>query len=457
MQRLEKIDYAITETLKAHPERSPEKIIHGMIFGENMQNYITSKNKARKLIEDLTPNDVIEEIAVQALRISKIDLRAGNLSGKPNCIKFYDSLKSLKIKKDEIVHFLKSDPVLLEELGCSFAVNRYSLNNGVDLKKLDCYVSPSIINNIRYLSMDKKQKIKPKNLKVFHDNINKCENDILRGVQLQKRNVEYTIGSTMFAASSIGNIKPTQEDSVLLSEYPKNKNYKMLLVADGVGGSQNGGAASSYVAEEMLEWFKKLKKDDFENIDILKEKLNQKIQNLNNEVLKARNGSQTTFLCGIVGKNETLVSSVGDSRGYIVRDNELIQVTKDDSQVQRYYDAGYIRRKDDMRFHIHSNIITSCIGSLVPGRTLRPHMYRIENTGYDSLVLLSDGVTDCLSDSRLMAITTNTPKERIASALIEAANTTKSYRKEPKVGFEYNDYIEAGKDNSTAAVFSKKK
>ena len=121
------------------------------------------------------------------------------------------------------------------------------------------------------------------------------------------------------------------------------------------------------------------------------------------------------------------------SRGYIVKNNELIQVTKDDSQVQKYYDAGYIRRKDDMRFHIYSNIITSCIGSLNPERPLRPHMYRIKNTDYDSLVLLSDGVTDCLSDSRIMAITANTPKEKIASALVDAANTTRSYRKEQKL------------------------
>ena len=87
----------------------------------------------------------------------------------------------------------------------------------------------------------------------------------------------------MFASSSIGNVKLTQEDSVLLSEYPKNKDYKMLLVADGVGGSQNGGAASSYVAEEMLEWFKGLKKEDFENMDMLRAKLSQKIQEMNRE------------------------------------------------------------------------------------------------------------------------------------------------------------------------------
>lgn len=457
MQRLEKIDYAIIETLKAHPEGTPEGIIRGMLFSGRMQNHITSSNNARRMIEDLTPDDVIKEIAIQALRVSKIDLRAGNLSGKANCVKFYDSLKDLKIKKNEVVSFLKSDPDFLKALAYSFTQNRYYPNNGVNLKKLDSYVSPSIIDCIRYLSREENKEIKPKNLRIFHDNINKCESDVIHGVQLQKKNVEYMVGTSMFASSSIGNVKPTQEDSVLLSEYPKNKDYKMLLVADGVGGSQNGGAASSYVAEEMLEWFKGLKKEDFENTDMLRAKLSQKIQEMNREVVRTKNGSQTTFLCGIVGKNETLVSSVGDSRGYIVKNNELIQVTKDDSQVQKYYDAGYIRRKDDMRFHIYSNIITSCIGSLNPERPLRPHMYRIKNTDYDSLVLLSDGVTDCLSDSRIMAITANTPKEKIASALVNAANTTRSYRPEQKGEFEYNTHIEAGKDNSTAAIFSKKR
>ena len=116
MQRLEKIDYAIIETLKAHPEGTPEGIIRGMLFSGRMQNHITSSNNARRMIEDLTPDDVIKEIAIQALRVSKIDLRAGNLSGKANCVKFYDSLKDLKIKKNEVVSFLKSDPDFLIRL-----------------------------------------------------------------------------------------------------------------------------------------------------------------------------------------------------------------------------------------------------------------------------------------------------------------------------------------------------
>ena len=79
-----------------------------------------------------------------------------------------------------------------------------------------------------------------------------------------------------------------------------------------------------------------------------------------------------------------------------------------------------------------------------------------DNDSYDKLLLLSDGVTDCLSDNQIMAITKNTPRDKIAAALVDAANTIDSHR-ERKNDSAYYDDILAGKDNTTAAVFTRRK
>ena len=55
-----------------------------------------------------------------------------------------------------------------------------------------------------------------------------------------------------------------------------------------------------------------------------------------------------------------------------------------------------------------------------------------------------------------MAITKNTPRDKIAAALVDAANTIDSHR-ERKNDSAYYDDILAGKDNTTAAVFTRRK
>ena len=81
---------------------------------------------------------------------------------------------------------------------------------------------------------------------------------------------------------------------------------------------------------------------------------------------------------------------------------------------------------------------------------------RFLNNSYKSLMLFSDGVTDCLSDAQLMAITKSTSPKDLAKAIVDKALTTESKLEDSKLGEWYNDYdlvIPAGKDNTTAAVY----
>ena len=68
-------------------------------------------------------------------------------------------------------------------------------------------------------------------------------------------------------------------------------------------------------------------------------------------------------------------------------------------------------------------------------------------------MLFSDGVTDCLSDSQLYAITRNTDPKYLAKAIVNNALTNESYRPDLGDNADYRSHISAGKDNTTAAVY----
>lgn len=68
-------------------------------------------------------------------------------------------------------------------------------------------------------------------------------------------------------------------------------------------------------------------------------------------------------------------------------------------------------------------------------------------------MLFSDGVTDCLSDDQLFAITRNTDRTKLAESIVKSALRNVSIRPEGLDPEKYREAIYGGKDNTTAAVF----
>lgn len=69
----------------------------------------------------------------------------------------------------------------------------------------------------------------------------------------------------------------------------------------------------------------------------------------------------TTLTAALVHAGVLHVAGIGDSRAYLQRNNELRQLTRDDSHVQDLVDAGLLARKD-AKHHRLDNFITRCLG-----------------------------------------------------------------------------------------------
>ena len=359
-------------------------------------------------------------------------------------------------------------------------------------KEYEQYVFPKIAKEREDLARSVEKGVDPrfkvKNVNVNAPAVNYCRQEVLCGTQISIQNDikardpnrrprrEYNIDDVMMAVTDIGNKRSEQQDAVSILYHPSSKAYKMLVVADGMGGREHGDRASREIVRQMTIWFESLDPGYLKagKEEELADMWDKKLLEINQGIIEDYPGSGSTFVGAIVGEKSTIVASVGDSRAYVVaQDDELYQVTSDDNNEfrewkMRWTGDEYIRKnniqnpeelkayeKDLLRFHVDSNKITAAMGvDRMPKPIIK--FARFLNNSYKSLMLFSDGVTDCLSDAQLMAITKSTSPKDLAKAIVDKALTTESKLEDSKLGEWYNDYdlvIPAGKDNTTAAVY----
>lgn len=272
------------------------------------------------------------------------------------------------------------------------------------------------------------------------------------------RNMQQTIGNDLYASSDIGKVRKNQEDSVLIMYHPKNPDFKMLVVSDGMGGAAEGEIASSFVAMEIQEWFKRLSPEwfDAKYSDALRKEYETAIAEINKRLYerneRAGVSGGATFCGAIVTEKDTIISNVGDSRAYMYDGRSIIQLTSDDSVVWKMETPRNSIEKESLRFRRGSNVITQSMGS----ERVSPVSTVIKNSDYKCLMLFSDGVTDCLSDATIKAITESTPFNKLAEEFVKRALDEKSFAPDGLDPKSYYGQISGGKDNTTAAVFVKR-
>lgn len=253
--------------------------------------------------------------------------------------------------------------------------------------------------------------------------------------------------------SDTGLIRNNNEDSVVTITHPANSTLKLLAVADGVGGRESGEVASNFAIQTLEKWFTNLPVETINNTKKLSKYLTNIIYCINNclyVIRSYRKGCATTLTCAIINHKKTVIANVGDSRAYIVKKDSLEQITKDDSVVWTYYEQGELT-KEELRFHKEGSLITKCIGT---DYGTKPDITILDNSAYHGILLFTDGVTDCLSDSKIEKLVT-TQKNNLAQKIIKEAVYEKQAKRIPKG--ENFKAPKNGKDNATVALYFKGK
>jgi PPM family protein phosphatase len=192
------------------------------------------------------------------------------------------------------------------------------------------------------------------------------------------------------ARSDVGLVRSNNEDSVYAGA-------RLLALADGMGGHAAGEVASQLVIAALAHL------DDDEPGGDLLAKLDGAIRSGNSaiaaqvEMEPDLEGMGTTLTAILFAGNRLGLAHIGDSRGYLLRDGELTQITKDDTFVQTLVDEGRITREE-----AHSHPQRSLIMRALTGHEVEPTLTMREVSTGDRYLLCSDGLSDPVSDETIL-------------------------------------------------------
>jgi protein phosphatase len=183
------------------------------------------------------------------------------------------------------------------------------------------------------------------------------------------------------ARSDRGLIRDGNQDSVYAGP-------RLLAVADGMGGMAAGDVASNVVIAAMAPLDEDVPGDAL--VDALRSAVDTANQQLRDAVdaNSALEGMGTTLTAMLFSGSKFGMVHVGDSRAYLLREGEFVQVTKDDTYVQMLVDEGRISA-EEASSHPQRSLLTRALD----GRDIDPEYSVRQAVPGDRYLLCSDGLT----------------------------------------------------------------
>lgn len=224
----------------------------------------------------------------------------------------------------------------------------------------------------------------------------------------------------LFSRTDRGRVRSSNQDAVNSGVFDGGC---WGVVCDGMGGANGGDIAGSKAAEIIGETLADFLAEDMSG-SAVRQLIEDAVSKANIEIFRqsqddpALAGMGTTVVCAVVLGKTLYVAHAGDSRAYLMSDSGINQITRDHSMVQELVDLGRLT-EEEARNHPRKNIITRALG--VYPQISVDHTECSVGEG-DTVLLCSDGLSNCVEDSRLLAMCTQLPAEQLCDAYVDEAN-----------------------------------
>ena len=246
---------------------------------------------------------------------------------------------------------------------------------------------------------------------------------------------------SVFGKTDVGRTRDHNEDCFLVANLSEKKaslhpdvrvhdvgpKGSLMIVADGMGGAAAGEVASQLATEVIYEhllehWLEDKKNTPQQFAYRLKEAAeaaNARIHVYAKEHQEMRGMGTTTTAVGVL-EDYLYLTQVGDSRAYLVRGEKGIQLTKDQSLMQRLVDAGEISEEEAEQSE-RRNIILQALG---PDAKVRVDLTNQQIRQGDTVVLCSDGLSGQVTKDEIAERVSRGDKDlvSICGELIDLAN-----------------------------------
>ena len=218
-----------------------------------------------------------------------------------------------------------------------------------------------------------------------------------------------------------GKVRERNEDSVAIVE--NGTKEKLLIVADGMGGHKDGEIAS-HIALDLIV-------NRFENISSVGNKedainwIQSTVSEANVEIFKyvkdhpESEGMGTTIVMAILTPSFLLIGNIGDSSGYIFKNNKLHKITVDHTLVNLLVKSGELT-EEEAKNHPKKNVLMKALGS---STNVDMDIFNVE-LNIDGIFLCSDGLTNMLDDSQIAKVLSenNDIKSKLEKLVFKANN-----------------------------------
>jgi PPM family protein phosphatase len=211
--------------------------------------------------------------------------------------------------------------------------------------------------------------------------------------------------------SDVGLLREGNEDSAYAGPH-------LLAVADGMGGHAAGEVASAATITTIAPLDAEDPGPDLVGaLDDAVARANLRLQEL---IISdpAIEGMGTTLTALLWSDGYAALCHIGDSRAYLLRDNQFAQITHDHTLVQSLVDEGKIT-EDDVATHPHRSLLLRALD----GRTIaEPDLAPLETYPGDRYLLCSDGLSGVVTEQTLhQTLVSVREPDKAAMRLVELA------------------------------------
>ncbi len=216
-----------------------------------------------------------------------------------------------------------------------------------------------------------------------------------------------------YGLTHVGKVRSINQDAFYLPKLGES----FAIVADGMGGHKAGEVASAMAVREFTRWLRCAPRPSESSASYAVHEANRTIhRTAQRDEDKSNMG--TTLVAIWLDEGKAILTNVGDSRAYRLRDGELTQMSRDHSLVAELLAAGKITA-EEARVHPQRNLVTRAVGT---SSTVNPDVTTFDRKDHDLWLLCSDGLTNHVSDEQLKnVLTSGDTLEDMAHRLVDMA------------------------------------
>ncbi|MBR6113215.1 MAG: Stp1/IreP family PP2C-type Ser/Thr phosphatase [Bacilli bacterium] len=218
-----------------------------------------------------------------------------------------------------------------------------------------------------------------------------------------------------------GKVRDHNEDSVTIV---KNAHDEILMaVADGMGGHRGGEIASSIAINIIAQRFYEIDKmGDKESAIVF---LQNVVSEANRAIYKytedhpESEGMGTTIVLALLTKEYLLFGNIGDSSGYVIKNNKIHKITTDHTLVNLLVKSGELTPEEAAN-HPRKNVLMRALGAI---QEVEMDVFDITDE-VEGIFLCSDGLTNMLSDDQINKVLNeeHSGEEKLEKLVIKCNN-----------------------------------